>query len=182
MTGTTLPPIKIFIVGGGGLYPLLYRGGALYPQHLYGGGARSTPLFQSHAVFGCFYNWELTNVVFFSKRPPPTSKKSGYNHKKSKFQGVAPQYSVFFLYWGGPSPLVSRQVGFCANISKKSGYNHKRSKFQGVAPQYSVFFHYWGGPTPLISRQVGFFCQEGPRFYHDINAEKNRPPSYNNSA
>ena len=53
----------------------------------------------------------------------------------------------FPIIWGVP-PLVSRQVGFLANIPKKPGYNHTGPKFRGVAPQYFVFFHYCGAPTP----------------------------------
>ena len=32
-------------------------------------------------------------------------------------EGAAPKYFVFFHYWGGPHPLLSRQVGFFAKIT-----------------------------------------------------------------
>ena len=146
-----------------------------------GGGALYPP-FPITCRFWLLLQLGINQCCIFFKTPPSNFKKKRLQPQKIEISGCCTTVFCIFSLLGGPSPLVSRQVGFCANISKKSGYNHKRSKFQGVAPQYSVFFHYWGGPTPLISRQVGFFCQEGPRFYHDINAEKNRPPSYNNSA
>ena len=87
-----------------------------------------------------------------------------------RFQGVAPQYLFFFFHYGGGAPpLVSRQVGFFANIafmtahkmsnsfiyskrpppiSKKSGYTYIGSKFRGVAPPVFCIYSYWGGSPP----------------------------------
>ena len=82
----------------------------------------------------------------------------------------------------GSPPLVSRQVGFFANIAflpahkmtkfciyskrplqfpQKSGFYHKGSKFRGVAPHYFDFFYIVGVP-PLISRQVVLFANITP--------------------
>ena len=60
---------------------------------------------------------KMTKFCIYSKRPLQFPQKSGFNHKGPKFRCVAPQYFVFFHYWGGSPPLVSRQVGFFANIA-----------------------------------------------------------------
>ena len=44
-------------------------------------------------------------IVYIQNAPPPNSKKSGYNHKGSKFRGVDTQYCVFFSYWEETTPL-----------------------------------------------------------------------------
>ena len=42
----------------------------------------------------------MSQSCIYLKRPPQTSKKGGYDHKGSKFQGVDTQYFVF-LHMGG---------------------------------------------------------------------------------
>ena len=78
------------------------KGGALPPASI-GGGALYPP-FPITCRFCLFLQLEINKYCIFAKRPPPISKKSGCNHKGSKFQGVAPQYFVFFHYWGGGAP------------------------------------------------------------------------------
>ena len=137
------------------------------------GGGPLYPPFPITCRFWLFLQLGINQYCIFSKRPPPTSKKSRYNHKISKFQGVAPQYSAFFHYWGGPTPLISRQVGFCANIPKKTLLQPQRIKISDCFPQYFAFFFILGGSHPLISRQVGFFKRD-----HDLSWYKRRkkPP------
>ena len=84
LSGITAPPIKvvecptpqardhstsptIFYSGGGR--------GCSTPS-IYRGGGRYTPLFQSHTVFDCFYNWNWTNIVFLQNTTLQFPKKA----------------------------------------------------------------------------------------------------------
>ena len=54
---------------------------------------------------------KMIKFCIYSKLPPPISTKCSYNYKGSKFRCVAPQYFVFFHYWGDRVLLRVRNRG-----------------------------------------------------------------------
>ena len=121
-------------------------------------------------------------ILYFCKTPPPISKKSGCNHKGSKFQGVAPQYFVFFHYWGGGRPPGKSSSRVLCQYSQKNPVTTRKDRNFGLFLSVFCFFlNIVGSPLPYKSSSRAFL-QRGKTICHCINAEKNRPPSFNNSA
>ena len=65
-----------------------------------------------------------------------------------KFRSVAHQYHVFFHYFGGVTPLVSRQVGFLA------GFLSKCALFWKTSPPINQIWGWVAPPPPYKSNTV----------------------------
>ena len=147
------------------LPPASIGGGALYPP------------FPITCRFCLFLQLEINKYCIFAKRPPPISKKSGCNHKGSKFQGVAPQYFVFFHYWGGRPPGKSSSRVLCQYSQKNPVTTTKDRNFGVFLSVFCFFFNFVGSPLPYKSSSRAFL-QRGTTILPWYKRRKKPPPLF----